>query len=296
MATTKTVVTLPLRGGIAPADFDAMKLYIDECASIIAQSLGYVVREDLTAEKPSYATNSYIKFLAPDAQSAPDFTVANWDNHFDFYRINVVNYISGIYQPYYYGDYINNYNQWLIKTQVGAQWSVSNTNDKVNRIETLTFDDGRKLVSFLTCNADLTDYYVSGAFSILIGNGAYVDGTKYTKPILFAARPVFPYIDSLEFIDNFGDGDNFTWLDNTSNIYAQLGFSTGSANTGKESLINISAFWIGTTGRSYIPGLSRFTNRQGARPGKKVIIKNEAYYIVSWGGSNKDALVIPEEV
>ena len=73
---TKNTYEMPYPSAVPTTD-EELQAYIDTLAAWIAEKLGLVVRSDLTVNKPEYAANSYVKFLAKDAESDPYLAVYN---------------------------------------------------------------------------------------------------------------------------------------------------------------------------------------------------------------------------
>ncbi|MBR3645968.1 MAG: hypothetical protein IKN54_06080 [Lachnospiraceae bacterium] len=299
-----TKVTYDLPAIPANTTYEDAKAFIDVLAAFFAEKLGIVVRTDMALEKPDWAPNSYVVFLAKDNQiDYPWLCIynSNTDNAAGLttFWIQTCTYLDGVgYKP------ANTVGTWVptgsttLDLTYGANshamnYCISkNHGSQVVTITTVNFADGRKF-AYLRILDKTTRDLVEGTYNIqciFITPIVFLDGTS-TTTLCFGVNCDRFYTSYLPYIQS--EAGNTLTLLQKSNAENLLGFKPPISTT--EALISID-YWIDN--KICIPNVFEFSNTQNKKVGTVLTIDNKSYIGICPYVNNSQywQLCIPEEV
>ena len=264
----KTVLDIPKYTGGTSALQNMADYLEDDLGGELATALGYVVRTDLTAIAPTYATYSVVVFLAKTALSTPEFCIYSSNSSSNTYTtINIAPCIldGSTWKP-----------AGAIET--GGSNTVPERNVYKTKMNVASYDpvfvvydfeDGRYFVCYYTSQ---TGTNIRGGFLVwpIKVNGTTVQSKFISLALGFATS----YLDELN-APSYG-----TDLHAVAMITASTydGSTAGLCNASEEYLIAPTRYSISTTVSA--ENLAWFSNKQNALEGTYVMINNRTYVIM----------------
>lgn len=295
---TKTSYDMPYPE-VVPTTMDEVKDYIDTMAAWIAEKLGLVVREDLTADAPDYGQYSYFKYLAEDANSDPYLAVYNPNLsssiRFSGIVISPVKKVTNYFMPVVVDGNVSSNPSNPNRTQTGIILNYSNLGNTY-KFSLLVVDcnDGRKVAifkSFRVWDGSLVSKY-SESF-IYIGNIRMRGFLKRTC-VVFSACPNSSWIEEYEQCASSTAILQSAGLLYSNGYYNQLNGILPSSNSGKEFLVDIN-YYIGED--AYFVDFKEYSDTQKQlNTGSIISINNKKYLCIYQPSQYLACFVIPEEV
>lgn len=299
-----TKVTYDLPAIPANETYEDAKAFIDILAAFFAEKLGIVVRTDMTLEKPDWAPNSYVVFLAKDNQiDYPWLCIynSNTDNAAGLttFYIQTCTYLDGEgYKPdYAVGNWVPTSSTVLDLTFGASNRAMNycickNHSSQVCTITVVSLSGGRKF-AYLRVLDKSTRERVSGTYCTQF---MFITPTKFLDDTII---PVFymginceyMYSSYLPYIQGISGGVIPEWR--KTNAENLLGFKPYINTT--ESLITLD-YWVDNN--TCIPNMAWFTNTNNKTVGTVFTIHNQNYIMIGRYSTPGDywKLCIPEEV
>lgn len=295
---TKNIYEMPYPETV-PSTMEGMKDYIDTLASWLAEKLGLVVRNDLAVMTPEYATNSYVAFIAPTAESGPYLAVYNSNNSSYKYLmccIAPVKKTNNYFRPItIYGTW-HNTPCWLRVDSnlainiggLGAQYK--------SPLIVIDFNDGRKIGCFRctsVSSGDITQPTEQG--SIYLGK-IIMRGNEVNTCVVFSKGVNSAWLEDYEQCAHSSEltvvpiiGKDYAY--NTYFPNAGLIFGAGY---GKDYMINLN-YYIGID--AYIPNFRHFSDCNNQLTNGSIVTINSKKYVCLYSINNSASkILIPEEV
>ena len=296
---TKNVYDIPYPE-TTPVDMDEVKNFFDETLlPFFAEKLGLVIRTDLAVMGPEYATNSYICFLAPSAESDPYLAIYNVNNSGEIgrysYAITPVKKVENYFRP------------WTIQTGgiVNDLRTVTRSGSTIllqgrelttykGYLVMIDFHDGRKVACFRSVRiSDGIFVYQGGTSSIYFGP-IKMNGNIVNTCVVLAAGFNSAWLTDYEQCACSTEITNIPII--YRGVYTQNSGLIYSSDIGKEFLISLD-FCIGED--AYLPNCfwySDCVSLSNLSVGTVLTINNKKYVCISYPNAIYTKLLIPEEV
>jgi len=295
---TKNIYEMPYPEAV-PSTMEGMKDYIDTLASWLAEKLGLVVRNDLAVMTPEYATNSYVAFIAPTAESDPYLAVYNANSGNYKYLCCCIapvkktnNYFRpiSIYSTWHNTPYWARADSNLVVnyTGLGAQYK--------NSLIVIDFNDGRKIGCFRCTTVSSGDIYQpTEQGSIYLGK-IIMRGNEVDTCVVFSKGANSAWLEDYE---QCAHSSELTAVPIIGKDYVNSGYFTNAgliflAGYGKDYMINQN-YYIGID--AYIPNFKHFSDCNNQLTNGSVVTINSKKYACIFNYHNNAAkILIPEEV
>lgn len=294
---TKNIYEMPYPSAI-PVNMDEVKDYVDSLASWLAEKLGLVVRSDLAVETPDYATNSYVTFIAPDAEADPYLAIYNTTNSsykYQNYCIAPVKKTNNYFRP------ISVYNTWTNN----PYWTRTDSNLVVNisslgvsyknALAVIDFNDNRKIGCFRCITVSTGDLYLpTEQGSIYLGK-IIMRGNEVDTCVMFARGANSAWIEDYE---QCAHSAEVTVMPVMGKLYAYSTYFdnaglTFGAGFGKDFLMKLN-YYIGAD--AYIPNFVHYSDYNNQLTNGSVVTINSKKYACIYHEHNDAARILMPEV
>lgn len=298
---TKTYYDIPYPSAV-PTTMEGVKEYTDALAEWLAEKMGLVVRTDLNVMQPDYAANSYVTFLAKDAQSAPclavyktNSTYSSSDLMWKNYGISPVTKVNNIYRPI---TIFANYNAtassfYRASSNIAFNISDLGVNYKLGLV-CIDFGDGRKLFCTRSTTVSTGALVSRASESCIFFTPINMDGHVVDTCLVISAGLNSSWIEEY---DRRACDTEVTQLPTYSSLQNGWTACHGivfSTNIGKEFITD---YDIALSNDTYVSNIFNYSDyHKQLYPGNVIMIDDKKYAVATIADMYSSVLLIPEEV
>lgn len=294
---TKTYYDMPYPSAV-PTTMEGVKDYLDDITDWLADSLGLIIREDLTVEAPSYAQYSYVKFLAESASDDPYLAVYNpnlasgirWNT----FCISPVKKVTDNFMPVYVVFNASTNGNWATRNygSIVVNYSSLGVNDYKHYIAVADMGDERKLAWVKSIKISTGIIVSRDNESLIYFGNIRMRGTLEKTCVVIADGPNSAWIDKYE---QCACSTVLTTMAGLGiGAYNQTDGIIFDRNVGKEYILDVD-FCIGED--AYIPNVYQYSDsKRQLYEGTVFSINDKRYIAAHVHVSSYAVLIIPEEV
>lgn len=298
---TKTYYDMPYPSAV-PTTMDGVKEYTDILAAWLAEKMGLVVREDLAVETPDYATNTYVTFLAKDAQSAPclavyktNSTYSSSDLMWKCYAISPVTKVNNTYRPItVYATYNSGENAFY-RSGSSIGFNINNLGATFKfGLVCIDFGDGRKLFCTRSTNVSTGQLVSRVSESCIFFTPINMDGHVVNTCLVFSAGLNSSWIEEYDRRASDTEVTSLPVYGSIQNGWTACHGIIFSPNSGKEFITD---YDIALSNDTYVSNIFNYSDYQKQLyTGNVIMIDDKKYAVATMSDSYSSVLLIPEEV
>ena len=298
---TKTYYDMPYPSAL-PTTMDGVKEYTDTLVAWLAEKMGLVVRTDLNVMQPDYAANTYVTFLAKNAQSAPCLAVYKTNSTYSAsdlmwkcYAISPVTKVNNTYRPIKVFDSYNASENAFYRSGSNIGLNINNLGVSFKfGLVCIDFGDGRKLFCTRSTNVSLGTLVSRSSESCIFFTPINMDGHVVDSCIVIAAGINSSWIEEY---DRMASNTEVTQLPVYSSIQNGWTACHGlvfSTNIGKEFITD---YDIALSNDAYVSNICNYSDYQKQLyTGNVIMIDDKKYAVATISDGYSSVLLIPEEV
>lgn len=298
---TKTYYDMPYPSAV-PTTMEGVKEYTDTLAEWLAEKIGLVVRTDLSVMTPDYATNTYVTFLAKDAQSAPCLAVYKTNSTYSAsdlmwknYAISPVTKVNNTYRPINVFASYNNAENSFFRSGSNICFNINNLGVAYKLgLVCIDFGDGRKLFCTRSTNVSTGTLVSRVSDSCIFFTPIKMDGHVVNACLVISAGINSSWIEEY---DRRACDTEVTTLPIYPNLHLGWSATHGiifSPNIGKEFITD---YGIALSNDTYVFNICNYSDYQKQLyTGNVIMINDKKYAVATINDAYSSVLLIPEEV